>query len=323
MLYVDFGDMVPGHPYTFSAWFWIDNARNNAFESAGGIGVQVASSQAGLNATRYWTGASAIPGIGGDVGADGFAHSNCWPESGQGSCTVDKTWFKRTLIWTQPAGMTHARLMIGYEMKFTDAHTVRVDDLSFTDDSIVVNGPALASAVSRRAHGGGTFDINVPLSGAPATEPRQNGPTPQVLLTFDGAIEATDGTVNCGQEVAVVNGACQGASISGSTLTVNMNFDANTCPTVTLSGLRGAGGGPATTGDNDVQVRAFEGEVTGDTAVNLLDLQVVKTNLFAAVGAGNFTSDVNADGAINLLDLQAIKGNLFQAAPCPSVRQIP
>jgi hypothetical protein len=214
--------------------------------------------------------------------------------------------------------MTHARLMIGYELKFTDQHIVRVDDISFTDDSIVIAGPTLTQAASRRTHGGaGPFNIDLPLSGTAAIEPRRNGSAPQLVLTFDGAIEAVDGSADCGQEVVITNGACQNVVISGATLTVNMTYTKNQCTTATLTGLRGAGGGGAMTGDNNVSVRMHEGNVNGDTAVNLSDLQSIKGQLLTPVNAGSFRSDVTCDGSINLSDLQAVKANLLQSATCP------
>jgi hypothetical protein len=57
------------------------------------------------------------------------------------------------------------------------------------------------------------------------------------------------------------------------------------------------------------------GNFNGTDAVNLLDLQEIKNQLFHGVTAVNFLLDVNAEGAINLLDLQATKSNLFIAKP--------
>lgn len=317
-IFRDFGDMVPGHKYTLRAWFWIDNAANNAFNVNGGLGVQVAANTNGLTAQHFWFDASSIPGIGGDVGGDGFAHTNCWPESGQAACQVDKTWFSRTLTWTQPAGMTAARIMIGWETRFSEDHLVLIDDISFTDDSVVVaDPPVLASAVSRRVHGGnGTFDIDVPLSGF-AVEPRQNGQTgSQTVLTFDKAVEATDGAPNCGQEIIVTGGTCTGVTISGAEVRVDMTFNKNACVRVAASGIRAAGGGPAMTGDNDVLILTHEGNVNQVTGVNILDLQAIKNVLNAPLAAGNFMNDVTVSGSINILDLQACKNNLLQGATC-------
>jgi hypothetical protein len=184
------------------------------------------------------------------------------------------------------------------------------------------SGPELQSADSRRTHpGSGAFDLPMTLgASATAIECRMGtaGTTPQALFTFDMPIEATDGAVDCGAEVVVSNGTCNSASISGSTLTVNMTYDKNQCVVVTLSGIRGAGAGPAMVGPNAASVLTHEGNVDTDDNVNLLDLNEIKLALFQAVGAGNFKTDVNVDAAINLLDLNATKINLFVAKPtCP------
>ena len=78
-----------------------------------------------------------------------------------------------------------------------------------------------------------------------------------------------------------------------------------------------AGGIAGLAGDNDVSVVLHEGNVNGDTSVNLLDLQAVKSQLLQAVSAANARDDVTCDKAINLLDLQAVKGNLLAPAACP------
>jgi hypothetical protein len=173
------------------------------------------------------------------------------------------------------------------------------------------------SAASRRSHGpAGTFNLPLALSDAPAIEPR-GGASPGVVLTFSMAIEAADGAVNCGQEVVVTGGTCQSATVLGNTLAVNLAHNANACVTIALSGLRREGSGPTMFGDADVQINAHRGNVNADPNVNLLDLQAIKTALFAPVTGTNFKLDVNADGIINLLDLQAVKDNMFQAATCP------
>jgi hypothetical protein len=185
-----------------------------------------------------------------------------------------------------------------------------------------VAAPQLQSAASRRTHAGaGPFDLPMTLgSSATDIEPRVGtaGATPQSVLTFDSAIEATDGSADCGQEVVVSNGTCNSVSISGSTMTVNMTFGKNQCVAVALSGIRGAGGGSDLTGTSAVSVLTHEGNVNADDNVNLLDLNDIKLTLFQVVGAGNFKNDVNADASINLLDLNATKINLFVAkSTCP------
>jgi hypothetical protein len=171
----------------------------------------------------------------------------------------------------------------------------------------------LVSAASRRAHGGaGSFDLPVPLSGTPAVEPRQNGGGAALVLTFGGPAVPQDGQLNCGQEVTVANGTCLGLSASGNQLIVNLDPVQNACVSVSLSGLAGL------TGASIVRLVAQEGNITGDAGVNLMDLSMLKDQIFQPVTSAVFRLDLNCDGSINLMDLNAAKANLFATAPaCP------
>lgn len=177
--------------------------------------------------------------------------------------------------------------------------------------------PVLTAAASRRLHGAaGEYDINCPLSGPVAVEPRMNGQEPQMVLTFDKDIEAMDGVADC-SEVAVTNGSCSGAMIVGNQMVIDMTYNNNACVTVAVTDIRGAGGGPALSGDNDVQVLVRQGNVNRDGDVNVIDLQDVKNHVFETVGGANFVYDVDADGQLNVVDLQETKNNLFTTATCP------
>ena len=158
----------------------------------------------------------------------------------------------------------------------------------------------LTAAVSRRTHGAsGTFDLSIPLNGV-LREPRANGSAPQTVLTFD----TPAGDPGCAG-VTVLNGACHGTTTSGNDLIIDMAFDVNACVEVTVGG-------------ETVQVLTHSGNVDGNAAVNILDLQAIKNRLIESVNASNFQFDVNTSGgAINILDLQAAKNNLFAPAICP------
>jgi hypothetical protein len=175
-----------------------------------------------------------------------------------------------------------------------------------------VQGLHLVAAASRRTHGGsGDFDLPLSLSTA-QLDPRANGAAARIVLRFDGPAAASDGQINCGQEILMTHGTCEAVTgESSDTLVVELTLDQNACVTVAVSGLLDL------VGASEVRVLTHEGNVTGDEAVNLLDLQAVKADLFNPVTGDSFLSDVNCDGAINLLDLQTVKANLFQPAACP------
>ena len=173
------------------------------------------------------------------------------------------------------------------------------------------NQLVLVSAASRRQHAPGAFDLNAPLAGTPVNEPRMNGEAPRMILTFSATPVATDGSIGCGEEVVVNHGTCYGTSVSGNDLIVDMTFDNNACVTVTLFNLVGL------IGDTDVQVLVRQGNVNGDDAVNVIDLQEVKNHIFQPVDAANCIYDVDVSGdQLNVVDLQETKNNLFTSASC-------
>ena len=178
--------------------------------------------------------------------------------------------------------------------------------------------PQMTLAVSRRTHGLTSFDLSLNLTNPATVEPRQNGAAPTVIIVFSGNIEAADGSADCGDEVVVNNGTCNSVVVASNRLVVNADFDVNACVTVKFTGLRAAGGGPDVIGDNDVDILAHTGNVDGNAAVNILDLQAIKNRLIQPVNNATFLFDVNVTGgAINILDLQVTKNNLFQPAACP------
>jgi hypothetical protein len=177
------------------------------------------------------------------------------------------------------------------------------------------NSPRLIAGVSRRQHGGvGSFGLSLALQGPVAVEPRTNGDGPQLVLSFDLDVEAIDGTADC-SEVTVTNGTCQAVSIAGDEMTIDMTFHNNTCVNVEVNGIAGAGGGLALVGDNDVRLTVHQGNVNGDDAINVVDLQDVKDHLFESVDATTCIYDINCDGQINVIDLQETKKNVFTPLP--------
>ena len=197
--------------------------------------------------------------------------------------------------------------------QWSDGTATHADALDLREGTVTAD-LTLIGATSKRTHGAaGVFGLDAPLAAPHAIEPRQNGATPVMTLSFDGVPVATDGTVNCGQEIIVANGTCNSAVVNGNDIDVSMTFDKNQCVTVSVSGLNGL------TGDTDVSVIAHEGNVNGVTGVNILDLTAVKNSLLQGVNIINFLNDVNVSGgSINILDLTVTKNNLFvPAGACP------
>lgn len=200
---------------------------------------------------------------------------------------------------------------------------------STTGDTItfeVINGTtgggtdvALVSAKSRKVHGGsGTHDIDLPLTGTIGIESRSNGPT-KVVLGFDAAVQATGGGAITCANVALASGTCSTVSGSGTNeLIVDLTGSTPAaCQTLTLNNIENIDGG-SFIGPNNVKVRSIFGDANADATVNIVDLNDVKSVLFAPVTGGNFRRDVNADGVLNIVDLNDVKGNLFASVfSCP------
>lgn len=184
------------------------------------------------------------------------------------------------------------------------ANQVQGDSICFTVGTVV--GRTLVSAASRRTHGGaGAFDIAAPLSGTAASEPRQAGALPQMVLTYD----SSPAGVTCG-DYTVTNGTCTAVTVSGNTATMTLSGLAkNTCLTVQDNGALG---------DNNVSVRLAEGNSDNVGGINILDLTAVKNALLQAININNnHLKDVQPNGVINILDLTAVKNNLFAPSTCP------
>jgi hypothetical protein len=270
------------------------------------------------------------------IGSEWWTQMLNWPLEGDDSVPVvpGQTYFAkirlsvppndafnhfRTEADYHPGGQAFRMLTLGGALLSESGSDLVGYVVGATTGDIVEEPPVLVGAGSSRLHGITGYPIELPIAGPPATEPRMNGQEPRLGLIFDKPIEAADGTIDCG-EVNITNGTCHDVFFSGSNdkaLIIDMTFDNNACVTVAVTGIRGAGGGPAMVGDNDVQILVRQGNVNGDGDVNVIDLQDVKNHVFQPVDGTNFMYDVDTDGQINVVDLQVTKNNLFTDAACP------
>ncbi len=176
--------------------------------------------------------------------------------------------------------------------------------------------PALVQCRSAKTHAGvGELTTVVPLTDTVTSEPRDGGPT-RLLFDFCTEMAAADDTPDC-SEVALSTGTCQGVSISGMTLTLDLDgVPPGQCLTATLSGIEDLDGNPMQ-GTDTVHIRSLPGDRNGDGVVNIVDLSMVKGDLFQPVDMMSCRSDLNLDGVVNIVDLNATKQNLFMTAVCP------
>ncbi len=159
------------------------------------------------------------------------------------------------------------------------------------------------SAVSRKVHGGNTFDLNLPVSGTPAVESRAPvGGGYQIVVTFPQNVSFTNAAVTSG------TGTVDSSSGSGSNqATVNLGVASTAVPqfvTVTLSNVDDG------SNKNDVAVTmgVLVGDASGDGTVNSGDYAATRSRAGQATDGTNFRFDYNCDGNVNSGDATIVRG---------------
>jgi uncharacterized delta-60 repeat protein len=166
------------------------------------------------------------------------------------------------------------------------------------------------TAVSRKIHGAaGTFDVNLPLTGASGIECRSGGANNdyRVVFTFAGAVTFDSASITSG------TGSVSSASGSGTTtITVDLTGVTN-AQRVTLT-LAGVSNGTSTA-DLGVQMGVLVGDTNGNGSVNAGDVAQTKGQSGQAVTAANFREDVNGNGSINAGDVALVKSKSGTSLP--------
>ena len=174
--------------------------------------------------------------------------------------------------------------------------------------------PVLVGAVSRKMHGSaGTFDIDLPLTGAPGIECRRGAGTGdhQVVVKFAVPVTSVAGaTVNpaTGATATVVGSP----SVSGTEVTVNLTNVSN-IQTLSLN-LLGVNTGSTPT-NVSVNMALLQGDTTADGSVNSADISQTKSQSGTAVTGSNFREDVTIDGNLNSADISLVKSKSGTALP--------
>jgi len=166
------------------------------------------------------------------------------------------------------------------------------------------------SAVSRKTHGSaGTFDVGLPLSGAPGVECRSSAGNHMLVFTFNNNVISGNAIIDSG--VGTVSGP---PIFSGSTMSVNLTGVANTQTlTVRLTGVTDEFS--QILPDSSVNMNLLIGDTNGNGTVNASDVAQAKSRIGQAVGPTNFRTDVNATGTINATDVALIKSHLGSGVP--------
>ena len=180
------------------------------------------------------------------------------------------------------------------------------------DVQAAVNTLLLMGGVSRKTHGGaGTFDVPLPLSGAPGVECRSSGGNHTLVFTFDNNV--VSGTASVTSGTGTVSGS---PSFSGNTMTVNLTGVTDVQKiTVTLHGVTDTSSPPQTLADTAVSVNMLIGDTNGNKTVNASDIAQTKGKVGQAVTSMNFREDTNANGSISASDLAIVKSKVGNSVP--------
>ena len=181
-------------------------------------------------------------------------------------------------------------------------------------DSVVMQ---LVSSVSRKTHGiSGTFDINLPQTGALGIECRSGGATNDYTIVFTLANNVSVGAAS----VSTGTGSVRSLSVAGNQVTVDLTgvTDAQTI-VVTLADV--------SDGTNTSSVQAtmgvLIGDVNGDGVVNVGDTALARSNAGVTLDNTNFQYDVNVDGFVNVGDTSIVKsksGDFLAQAPSGALK---
>jgi hypothetical protein len=167
----------------------------------------------------------------------------------------------------------------------------------------------LNSAVSRKIHGAaGTFDIDLPLSGAPGIECRNGAGNYTFVFTFNnnvvsGSAGVTTGTGSAGTPI-----------FSGNTMTVNLTGVTDVQQiTVTLIGVTDTFS--QVLPNTPVNAKMLIGDTNGNSSVNSSDIAQTKAQSGATATAANFREDVTVNGSISSSDISLVKTHVGSALP--------
>jgi hypothetical protein len=237
------------------------------------------------------------------------------------------TWSSETLA--QNANANAVRWGTTYSYRFTSTRPPEVKNatIGFYETGEPITVPIavpsaacavleMSGAVSRKTHGAaGTFDLELPLTGAPGVESR-NGPvlgSHTIVLTFNNEVVSGNATVVEG--TATVSGP---PAFAGKTMTVQLTGVPNVQQvTLALNGVQD--GFAQTLPTTTLVMKAIWGDVNGSSAVNAADVGQTK----AATGQPltpvrtSFGADVNVDGAVTASDVGLVKSAAGSAAGLP------
>ena len=174
--------------------------------------------------------------------------------------------------------------------------------------AVEFGGPLVPLTVSRKVHGAGSFDIELPLTGGAGVECRSGGASNnhQLIMNFPGAVTLMEATVTTGV------GSVGSFTVIGPQVTVNLLNVAN-AQTILLT-LFGVSNG-TNTSNVTIPMGVLLGDTNADRFVNSGDALQTRSRAGQAAAATNFRSDVNIDGVINSGDTTIARSRAGTAIP--------
>jgi hypothetical protein len=166
-------------------------------------------------------------------------------------------------------------------------------------------------AVSRKTQGGaGTFDVDLPLTGAPGIECRQGQGTGanehQIVARFPTSISLSSVSVTSG------SASLAGASVNINEVIVNLSGVANAQRVeITLSNVNNG----TTTSNVVIPVIFLLGDTTANNSVNSSDVSETQSESGHVLTSANFRTDVTANGSTNSSDVSTVQAQSGTAYP--------
>jgi serine protease AprX len=171
-------------------------------------------------------------------------------------------------------------------------------------------GLVMTGGVSRKTHGAaGTFDVPLPLSGAPGVECRSSSGNHTFVFSFINNVVSGNASVTTG--IGTVLGS---PTFSGNTMTVNLTGVTDVQKiTVTLTGVTDTTA--QVLPDTPVSVNMLIGDTNANKSVNAGDLAQTKAQSGVVVTGANFRTDINVNGSVNAGDTALVKANAGHTLP--------
>jgi hypothetical protein len=172
----------------------------------------------------------------------------------------------------------------------------------------------LNAAASRKMHGeAGTFDIDLPVTGAHGVECRSGGPNGDytVVFKFADTLTGVGSAVVSSGTGRVLDGAIGSdaheyvAHLTGVTNAQHLF--------VTLRGISDSAGHRSDAIAAPMSI--LVGDTSADKSVNSADISQTKSKSGQSVDGTNFRADVTADGSLNSADISLVKSKSGTALP--------